>query len=437
MRRYRLSLPDLIAVLVLVLIGLLTFLAIRRTLRGLPDFEFFYAAGRYVLQHRALAGEGHVGSLPWYLPALSRFFAVFALVPAGMAGVVWALLNTGMLLVTLRWFGRHVSDAPREQWLASQFAPFMLTFPYWIYQFQLSQLTVFVLFLCAGSLWLWESNRRTLAGCVLGVAILIKTTPVVLLGWFLLKRQWRTFAACVATILVLGPVSDVLTFGPAKAAGYYNDWYRSAVVNGSHRSFMLNQVEVDHRNQASGVTLARLLHPVDARRHLWNDPRSKHWGPSIFVNVANVPLSTVARLHTLLLAAVGLLLLYGLRRPAVALNRSQLRLEWALAMLAMVWFMPVLRLYHYAWVYPLLAMLCNAQLCREAGVSVRLAWTVAILWVLPMPMLVSRELRCLGPTMWTMLLMGLLIGAALVVSERRSAGRTSAESPAKPGADHV
>jgi len=437
MRRYRLSLPDLVAALVLVLIGLLTFLAIRRTLRGLPDFEFFYAAGRYIWQHRALAGEGHVGYLPWYLPALPRFFAVFALMPAKVAGVVWALLNAGMLLVTLRWFGRYVSDAPRGQWTASQFAPFMLTFPYWIYQFQLSQLTVFVLFACAGSLLLWESNRRALSGCALGLAILVKTTPVVLLGWFLLKRQWRASAACLVTILALGPVSDVLIFGPSKAAGYYNDWVHSAVVNGSHRYFMLNQVEVDHRNQASGVTLARLLHPVDARRHLWNDPRSKHWGPSILVNVANVPLPTVARLHTLLLGGLGLLLLYVLRRPAVALNRSQLRMEWALVMLAMVWFMPVLRLYHYAWVFPLLAMLCNARLCREAGVSVRLAWTVVILWILPMPMLVSRELRCLGPLMWAMLLMGLLVGAALVASQRRSTAPAPTEGPPNSGANHV
>ena len=85
----------------------------------------------------------------------------------------------------------------------------------------------------------------------------------------------------------------------------------------------------------------------------------------------------------------------------------------------------------------LLAMLCSARLCREAGVSVRLAWTVVILWILPMPMLISRELRCLGPVMWAMLLMGLLIGAALVASQRRLAGRTSAESPPNPGANHV
>jgi len=437
MRRYRLNLPDVVAALVLVLIALLTFLAVRRTLRGLPDFEFFYHAGRYVLRHRALIAPEQVGHLPWYLPFVPRFFDLFAWMPHGVAGVVWALLNAGMLVVVLRWCGRHFSDAPPEHGLSSQFVPFILTFPYWVYQFQLSQLTTLVLFLCVGSLLLWESNRRVLAGCALGLAILVKSTPVVLLGWFLLKRQWRTSAAVVATIIIVGPVSDVATFGPGKTLGYYVDWYDSAVVGGSHRHFMVTKTEVDHRNQGSGVTLARLLHPVDGRRHLWNDPRSTYWGPSIFVNIANVPLSTVARLHMVLLAGVGLLLLYALRRPAAALNRSQLRMEWALAMLAMVWFMPVLRLYHYAWVYPLLAMLCNARLCREAGVSVRLAWTVALLWVLPMPMLVSRELRCLGPVMWTMLLMGLLIGAALAASERRSAGRKTAENPAKPNASYA
>ena len=127
-----------------------------------------------------------------------------------------------------------------------------------------------------------------------------------------------------------------------------------------------------------------------------------------------------------------------MRRPAKLLNRSQLRLEWAVVLLAMMWFMPVLRLYHYAWAYPLLAMLCSRQLRRQAGISTRLAVAVVVLWVAPMVVLDSRLLRCFGPIVWAIFLIGALVCAAMVArQDRPSIGGTSATAQPAPSGDYV
>ncbi len=409
--------------------------------KGAPDFEFLYRAGLHIRHHAALAPAGDVGYLPWYLPAASRMFVGLAMLPGPFAGLAWATLNIVMLVTILRWFGRHFNEAPAGHWYASQLIPFLLTFPYWIYQFRLNQMTVLVLLLCVGSFLLWESGRRTIAGLPLGLAILMKTTPVILIGWLVLKRQWRTAGAAVVTCLLLGPVCDVAAFGASNTLKYYHQWYQAAVRDGSHRHFIIAQQEVDHRNQAVGVTMARVLHPVDCRMHFWNDPRmSTIRSHSFTVNLVDLPLADVADLYGKFALLIVVLLAFVMRRPAKLLNRSQLRLEWAVVLLAMMWFMPVLRLYHYAWAYPLLAMLCSRQLRRQAGISTRLAVAVVVLWVAPMVVLDSRLLRCFGPIVWAIFLIGALVCAAMVARQDRPSiggGSASAEPVPSRSGDYV
>ncbi|MFQ6048971.1 MAG: glycosyltransferase family 87 protein, partial [Phycisphaerae bacterium] len=360
MARARLTVGLLAGLTVAAMLSVLFVLGARTAWYVVPDFEFFYRAGQYVLAHAAVAPAGNVGYLPWYLPFLSRLFVAFALLPGCIGGLLWAGLNLLMLLGILCWSGRHFNEAPDHHWPASQFIPFLLTFPYWIYQFRLNQLTTLVLVLCLASLLLWESGRPWLAGVSAGLAVLIKTVPAVLVGWFVLKRQWRTAGGAVLTCAVLGPAADLAAFGPDSTISYYRRWYHQAIQRGSARYFILNGVEVDHRNQAAGVTLGRLLHPINCQMRFWNDPRmSAVRGRAFTINLADLSAPSVADLYRKWAIAVGVVLAWVLRCPAARLNRAVLRTEWSLILLAMLWFMPVLRLYHYAWGYPTLAMLCS------------------------------------------------------------------------------
>jgi hypothetical protein len=114
---------------------------------------------------------------------------------------------------------------------------------------------------------------------------------------------------------------------------------------------------MDWRNQGMGAVLSRWLHPTNYNTHFDNEPRAPSNYEPRTLNVADLPLGTVATLVTVVSGASLIALLWLARRPARALNGWQLRLEWALFFLAMLWFMPVMRRYHMIWAFPALTML--------------------------------------------------------------------------------
>jgi hypothetical protein len=106
-----------------------------------------------------------------------------------------------------------------------------------------------------------------------------------------------------------------------------------------------------------GAVLSRWLHPTSYATRFDNEPRAPASPYPKLVNVAHLTPETVASIVTVVLglSLVGLLVLA--RRPARALNLWQLRMEWALFVLAMLWFMPVMRRYHMIWALPAMALL--------------------------------------------------------------------------------
>jgi hypothetical protein len=116
---------------------------------------------------------------------------------------------------------------------------------------------------------------------------------------------------------------------------------------------------MDWRNQGLGAVASRWLHPTNYALHFDNDPRIKTDKPPATMNVATLSRTTIAAI-VIALAGVSLAgLLWLARRPARVLSLWQLRVEWALFLLAMVWLMPVLRRYHLILLLPALAVLAS------------------------------------------------------------------------------
>jgi hypothetical protein len=193
--------------------------------------------------------------------------------------------------------------------------------------------------------------------------VLIKITPLLVLFWFGLKRQYRTVATGALTVLLAGPVADAVVFGPRDAAGLYADWVQRAVTHGSHRGLIRTQAELDWRNQGLGAVLCRWLHPTNYALRWDNDPRFPAPEVTRRMNVADLPPGAIATLASVIQAAALLGLVWLARRPAAVLPAGRIRLEWALFLGAMLWFMPVMRAYHLVWLFPLAGLTCDA-VCR-------------------------------------------------------------------------
>jgi hypothetical protein len=335
---------------------------------GGPDFEYFYKAGRSIADggvidsgYDVVAGVvSERGTLDWYWPFVHRLMSVFATLPYRYAGYAWITLNVLAILATIWMLGRHVSDLPPQDWAVTQLVPFLLLFIYWMWELRLNQINALTMLLMVGSYVAWEKGRRVQAGFWIGLAVLIKITPGLLVLWYVLKRQWRTVGAATLTILLAGPVSDIAAFGVDLTRETYRDWLHRSITVGSHRGLILNQREMDWRNQALGAVVGRWLHPTSFTNRFDNDPRvDQDYRDAIprMINVVNLPTSTVATIVNGLALAILLALMWIARRPAAGLTVWRTRGEWALFMLGMLCLMPVMRLYHAIWALPAITVL--------------------------------------------------------------------------------
>jgi hypothetical protein len=339
-----------------------------RVLLGTPDFEYFYKAGAWLLHHGSLDPGYDVvngrfeprGTLDWYWPFVPRLMSVLALLPYREAGFLWLGLNLVALVATLRLIGRHLSGLPPQDWPVTQLVPLLLLLPYWLWEFRLNQINALTLALMVGSIVCWERGRRLSAGFWLGLAVLLKLTPGLLVVWLTLKREYRTVAVAVLTVILAGPVGDVLVFGPTQTSDYYHVWADKALTTGSQRGLLLADRESDWRNQGLGVVLGRWLCPLNYNYHFDNDPRVQRdysAYPPLTLNVVSLPRPVVANIVTSVLALSLIGLVWLARRPATELTQWQLRFEWALFLLAMLWFMPVMRRYHLVYALPAISLL--------------------------------------------------------------------------------
>lgn len=426
--------------------------------RGLPDFEFFYKAAAWLREHGGLdrgfdrRPDGSLvprGSIEWYLPFVSRALAPLGCLRVSTAAAIWLGLNLLALATTLRLLLVYGLGMQRRDWPVGAVPLIVLLGLFWYWEFRLNQINNFTLLLMTACFVHAQQGRRLAAGLWLGLAVLIKLTPALLLAWLALKRQWRTVTVALLTILVAGPLSDAIVFGPALTLEYYRSWYEQAVQRGSHRGLILSQREMDWRNQATGAVLSRWLHPTNWSTTFDNDPRAPGDPTPRFTNVANLPREQVATIVTLLATGSIAGLLWLARRPAGRCSQRELLAEWSLFLLAMLWLMPVMRRYHLIWTVPAAAILL--QQVWLAGLRAWTGWlaagavtltAVSQAAVMPMPSLGGTPVEAKGIFL---LVVVVLAGAVIAVlrAERALAARPAPApasgasppeaAPGKPG----
>lgn len=331
-----------------------------------PDFEYFYKAGAALWHDGAMddgidideTGAKTVrGKLDWYLPFVPRLLTLFALLPFQPAAICWILMNICVVLATLRLIGREFVGFPPQDWPVTQLLPLLLLIRFWFWEFGLNQIDALTLFLMVLGFVATQRGHAKRAGFWLGLAILIKVTPALLVFWYALKRKFATVIFALLTATIGGPVADAIVFGPNRATQLYTDWIQNAVTSGSHRGLILAQREMDWRNQGWGAIASRWLHRTNWETRFDNDPRMLNSPDVRYLNVSNLPLPRVAMLVNVLMFASLAFLLWLTRKPAADLNVWQLRVEWALYLLAMLWMMPVMRRYHMIWALPAVALI--------------------------------------------------------------------------------
>jgi hypothetical protein len=127
-----------------------------------------------------------------------------ALWPYGVASLIWEL--TGMLSYGLMWLliyrGCGLRPVRYRDWLVLIFA--VVSFPTLLSSLVLVTMSPYISLLLVATWYYYRRSRRTLAGVLLGLATVIKLYPFLLIGVFLLRRDWRS------TLIVLATVAGVI-----------------------------------------------------------------------------------------------------------------------------------------------------------------------------------------------------------------------------------
>ena len=196
---------------------------IRIAVNPVGDFRNHWVwGGRFVVGQFLYDGGTN---LP-YLPFWAMAFAPLSFIPVQIAqSLVYpvALVALGVVLAILHTVTRAdlPLDSRRMFWLVV--LAIALSSRYLFRDLSEAGPNTLLMALGWAAVWAWWNGRPGLGGCLLGAAIALKLTAVLLLFYFALRRQFR-FAVAAAAAAVAFTLSPALWQGPALYRRHVTAW---------------------------------------------------------------------------------------------------------------------------------------------------------------------------------------------------------------------
>lgn len=206
-----------------------------------PDFSAYYYSST----------EKNILNYP---PIVTVLFSIFSFLPLGVASKVWAFLSIIFLFISLHLCFRlfKIRFMSSTGLILSS-----LVFNFFPVKFTLGmgQLNLLVLMFVAFTLYFYIKGRDSYSGICLGISVMLKLFPVLLLLYFLLIKKYKIFLCSVVTIISMGGVSylfikpeinnyywqHLFSFFSSTPAGYYNQAL-SGFLARQFDSFFLREV---------------------------------------------------------------------------------------------------------------------------------------------------------------------------------------------------
>ncbi|MBI2299977.1 MAG: DUF2029 domain-containing protein [Armatimonadetes bacterium] len=360
---------------------------------GGTDLPEFYAAGRYVLEHRARAPDT---ILRYYWPSLDAAFAVLALLPYWLAALLWYALNLaafGGIVFELGWrWPAPLGPAARRQ---VALATGLSTIAIFLDNACLGSFHVIMVYAVLAGLNRVAEGRELRGGLLLGLAGWLKLLPLLAVPYLLVKRRPRPALVAVGVVLLLNVALSGLAYGPAGAGQATSHWWHESATRLT--SDLLSEPAYIDTQRESNMSL-----PAFLRRSLsafgQESPEVQ-----VHMSVAALTASELTAVYALLMGVVVVVAGVCLARPAEALAAADWPRETALVLLACLWLSPVAWAYHFIAAAPALA----ASLTWAYGRPRRTA-LVAGLWLAAQAASIGYVGCALSGYLWVSLVLGFL-----------------------------
>ena len=215
----------LVSAVAIVLLGLVF-------TRNLIDFPVYYAAGRSLIGGRAdlYSPDFALGPVmdyrypPFFLIVLYPLW----LVPYSAAAYIWFTMSAievaCIVLIVIRTF----PELRKSKTLVLLVV--LAVAQYFVMVLHYGNAHLLVVALMFGSFYCVLWKKELAGGLLMGLAITIKVTPVLLLPYFILKRRWKLLAALCLFLVALNFVPSAY-FGFRGNNELLANWYRHVVAS--------------------------------------------------------------------------------------------------------------------------------------------------------------------------------------------------------------
>ncbi|MBD0257534.1 MAG: DUF2029 domain-containing protein [Cytophagales bacterium] len=222
-------------------LAVLVFLGIKAFHGG--DFDVYLHAAGKLARGENIYQPPFLKGLPYIY---STFFALllvpFSYLPRGVPNYAWLLANLFFLYRIWRVVTYYLGAqglTPRHYRVLG-IASFALTFRFLLYNFNMVQLTIFLLYASLEAVYLIDRNRKVAGALLLGVAMNIKILPLVMLPYLVYRRHFGPALLSLAVFALLLGV-PALFIGVDFNAVLLRDWW--AAINPASAARTAGEVE--------------------------------------------------------------------------------------------------------------------------------------------------------------------------------------------------
>ena len=386
--------------------------------KHLFDFEVYYDAGQSLYQKGRTDlysddfATGRVMDYrypPFFLVALIPLWAL----PAKAAASVWVLISILSIIAGVLVLSRALPAGKNKTsvWVITALA----VAQYFVMVLHYGNAHLLAVFLLFAALYFFLKKKLPLAAFLMALSITIKLTPILILPYFALKKQWRLLYL-TGFFLILINLLPSLYFGFGRNADLLESWYRHVVADQEFHETN-GPINLSLKGQ-----LRRYLSDVDYTRRVDGDINYRS------LNIGSLPAKTVDIIWITIAAIIYILALlliwWASRKGDKSADRAAL--ELGLMICLMLFVGPLTsKIYFIALLWPVffLARLAFSTSSSGASLSKRVLICVAaanlILPLLPGSS-AQRLLLVVGADFFLNCLVMAALAHALILTRRAS-----------------
>jgi hypothetical protein len=159
----------------------------------------------------------------YYPPFWGMVIHPLTLFPFETAKFIWQLFNIllvfGFLGLIFKWLKELHLDKLKQRWLQWFLIIIVLAYAPVCDTIRGGQVNLLLLILFSLSLYCYERNKKGIAGVLLGIASMTKLVPILMVGYWFWKKEYRIVIATILTIII-ATILTLILYGPATHIAY-------------------------------------------------------------------------------------------------------------------------------------------------------------------------------------------------------------------------